>query len=301
MFTHQRKTTLLLALVFATVANAQFMTKSRPKYEWSVGVGTSTFFGDIGGANRDGKNLPGLTGTDLTMVKPAYSFSIKQNFKQRSAVKARLICTRAEGDDLNAKDLSRRKRNLRFVSPLIRLSFQYQYTVAKNLLKNVSRHTKLEYYIYAGLGATYFEPKTQYNGEWVKLRKLGTEGQGLIPGTRLYRPFTATIPVGGGLKLDLKSGLSFFGELTFNATNSDYIDDVHGKYYDSNSLLQNRGPVAAALSYRGSSETYPKSSSRGSIHSKDHYATLVIGVSMQLGRSRTAPKKLLDEDMDNSF
>lgn len=261
---------------------AQFSHRAEPKYEFQAAFGTTAFFGDIGGRSRNGVNIGALGGTDLSLVQPAYLLGIKRNYKSRWALRSNLMFSKLEGMDLNAVESWRIERNLSFSTPIIELNSMVEYSVV-NFLKRNRRGNILEYYVFGGVGATYFNPRTQYLGRWVNLRPLGTEGQGLIEGTSLYAPITMVFPVGGGLRFNYSRNVMIFGELTYHQTKSDYLDDVSGYYYDYGELSRERGELAANLSYRGKEEVYPAYTGRGNPRSDDGYLTLTLGISKRLG------------------
>ena len=277
-----------VAVLGVESVDAQILGYARPKYEGRLAWGTTAFFGDVGSAPREGLAIPGLDGTDLSMVQPAYLFGIKRNFKKKGAIRLNLLFTRVEGSDYHARSESVRERNLSFRTPVSEFSAMYEYTVV-NFLRKKSSTNVFEYYIFGGAGVTHFEPYAEYMGEWVKLRPLGTEGQGLIPGTKLYSSFTPVIPVGGGLRFNYRQNVMIFGELTYRQTSTDYMDDVSSNYYNYEELFNARGHASANLSYRGKSEGYPSGNQRGNPHSKDAYLTLTIGIVHQLGKGRIAP------------
>ncbi|MEO8734182.1 MAG: hypothetical protein ABI373_07615, partial [Flavobacteriales bacterium] len=53
----------------------------------------------------------------------------------------------------------------------------------------------LGFYLFAGVGAFHFNPQAQYKGNWVDLRPLGTEGQGLPGGPVEYSLTGVCIPM----------------------------------------------------------------------------------------------------------
>ncbi len=290
----------IVVMCCVTASSAQYYQQGRPELEWHAGWGTTAFFGDIGGTSRSGANISGLDGTDLSTVNPAYIVGLRKNFNPHVALRTSLLSSRVEGADYNAADPSRRIRNLSFNTSILEASVQLEYSLI-NFLKNSKKKSILEYYIFGGIGAVHFNPKTVYNNQWVELQPLGTEGQGLIEGTRLYNRVTGVFPVGGGLRFSLKHSVMIFGEVTYHQTTSDYLDDVSGFYYNYSALANERGEVAAALSYRGGAGEYPNNGGRGNPDSKDGYLTISLGISKALGKDNSGatpnyPDLYNDED-----
>ncbi len=70
------------------------------------------------------------------------------------------------------------------------------------------------------------------NGEWVDLKPLRTEGQGLIPGREEYKLTQLNIPMGIGVKYFLTETFHVSSEVLHRKTFTDYIDDVSTNYVD---------------------------------------------------------------------
>ena len=47
-----------------------------------------------------------------------------------------------------------------------------------------TKSSRVGFYLFAGVGGFYFDPKAQFQNTWVRLKPLGTEGQGLEGGAR---------------------------------------------------------------------------------------------------------------------
>jgi hypothetical protein len=86
--------------------------------------------------------------------------------------------------------------------------------------------------LFTGAGICYFNPEAQYNGSWVKLDPLNTEGQGLSGGAVETMPISMTIPFGIGLRMGISQMFRIGIEASYVKTFSDYIDDVSTTYYD---------------------------------------------------------------------
>jgi hypothetical protein len=95
-----------------------------------------------------------------------------------------------------------------------------------------------------------FNPKANYNGDWIALQPLGTEGQGLAGRPDKYKRVTVSFPIGVGAKylIDRQWSISF--ELSLRYTLSDYIDDVSTSYYIPSEIEAANGAIAADLSDR---------------------------------------------------
>ena len=101
-------------------------------------------------------------------------------------------------------------------------------------------------YLFSGLGITAYRPQGQYLGEWIDLRPLGTEGQGLAgSGTTIYGTRALSIPLGLGWRAHLGPWFTAQAEVQWTWIQSDYLDDVSGDYTDVAILREARGDAAA--------------------------------------------------------
>jgi hypothetical protein len=162
-----------------------------------------------------------------------------------------------KGSDAYTKEPVRFDRNLHFRSPVLNFSQRFELILFAN--EKFGRRYKIpglkgfrekneQFYLFSGVGVMMFNPQAQYNGEWYNLHELKTEGQGLPGGATPYKRITATIPMGFGMRMGISRYWRIGLEVSYIKTFSDYIDDVHGEYYDPAILLTQVGPVSAALS-----------------------------------------------------
>jgi hypothetical protein len=100
------------------------------------------------------------------------------------------------------------------------------------------RGLNMDLYVFAGFGGMYFNPKAEYQGTWVALQPIGTEGQGLDGQPAKYSRFTFTVPYGIGVGKSIDRYWSVNVEFTMRATFTDYIDDVSTVYYGRDNLRQ---------------------------------------------------------------
>ena len=99
-----------------------------------------------------------------------------------------------------------------------------------------------QYYLFGGIGATYFNPQAKYQDSWVSLRPLMTEGQ-----SKPYSPIALTIPAGFGFRVGIGAQWRIGLEASYNVVFSDYLDDVSGNYLPRDQFTD---PLALALSDR---------------------------------------------------
>ncbi len=249
------KLLLLTIFVFAlTIANAQAWRRSR--HEIQMGIGASNFLGDLGGSRGVGTH--GVKDYNFQSSRPTIMAGYKYMLTPAISLKASFITAYVSGDDALTKNFVRQNRNLSFRSGLWETAISVEmYPFTEHVRHNYrvsgtwgSKSITVSPYFVTGIGFTFFQPKAKYNGEWVKLQPLGTEGQGLAGRPDKYKRYTLAIPLGIGAKFLIDKHWSIGIEASLRYTFTDYIDDVSTSYYLPNEIEAAYGPVAAALSDR---------------------------------------------------
>ncbi len=255
-----------LTLFFVTTASfiglaqtSNFNTQrnwSFQKKEITLGLGGTNFLGDLGGANAVGTDYS-VKDWDFPSTSLGMSLGYRYRFHPYYATSFVVNFGRVRGSDAKTDEPIRNDRNLSFRSNVINISQRFEFIIlAKEKVGHKYRIAGLkgmpyknsQLYLFTGIGATYFNPKAQYDGTWYALRELHTEGQGLPGGPEEYKRITATIPIGMGMRMGIGKMWRLGLEFTYVKTFSDYIDDVHGTYYDPAILAQEYGAAAAYLS-----------------------------------------------------
>ena len=151
--------------------------------------------------------------------------------------------TKLSGDDLVGPYPD---RQLHFRTNLFELAL----TTQINLLRwEPSKYTAIEPYIFGGLAMYQFDPEAKYNGTWIRLQPLGTEGQGLVGFESPYELTQLAIPYGAGVKFELSRKISLSFEFGARKLFTDYLDDIGGTAISYEALSRGNGPVAAELSF----------------------------------------------------
>jgi hypothetical protein len=253
---------LVLNILFITQTFSQggFMSSNawkKQRNEIYIGVGASNFLGDLGGQDNIGKDFS-YADLELALTRPSLTLGYRYRALKFLALRADFNYMMVYGSDELTQEPIRNNRNLSFRSPIAEVSAMVELTSQITTMGNryhIKKTLKRRYkasnqYIYGfiGIGAFHFNPKALYNGAWVNLQPLSTEGQGLPGGPKPYRRVSVCIPFGLGYRLNISRKLTLGLEYNFRKTFTDYIDDVSGVYYDKNLLLQYKGPAAAALS-----------------------------------------------------
>jgi hypothetical protein len=229
---------------------------TKEKQEIIFGLGMSNFLGELGGKDRVGSDYSPAD-LELALTRPAAMVGYRYRFQKNFALRGELNYLRVWGDDKLTKEPFRNNRNLYFRSNIWEISANAEYAFLfdkggnkyhiKHTFKRRYKSAHIYSYVFAGIAAFWFNPKAEYNGKWMALQPLRTEGQGLRPGTKKYSRISVAIPLGFGVKMKLADQWSVGLEANYRVTFTDYIDDVSTTYYDNQALLANVGAASAAL------------------------------------------------------
>lgn len=264
--------------------------------EVRAGLGMSNTLSDLGGANHVGTHF--FRDYEIVMTRPCGYLGLRYYIPEsRWATTFNILYARVSGRDNLTKDPFRENRNLNFRSPVVELSLQMEYYFRKrqtgaryNIREVVGAKTvNMDWYVFAGFGGFWFNPKGQYNGTWYALQPMGTEGQGMVPTRNKYKRFSGCVPFGVGGKYGLDQNISIGFEIGFRYTFTDYLDDVSTTYVENKILLVNQGVLAANLA-NPSPEHIPGQTSpgeqRGDPRYKDAYMFFMFNVNYKLSDQR---------------
>lgn len=227
-------------LVFSFVL-LTILISSRAQWLWDygVGLGPSNYLGDIGGKEKTRRDFV----YDMKLAKTRFNAGAFVRYKWMPNVSLKLAFDfiRVEGDDKLTTNPARRYRNLNFRNNLYTLSFTGEWVFYEDPdLGNTYRYrNSFRSYLFAGFAAFYHDPKGFYQGQWIKLRPLQTEGVA-------YSPINFAIPTGLGFYFTFNRRHRIGFEATYWKTFTDYIDDISGNY----PAVPPRDNVAKAMSLR---------------------------------------------------
>lgn len=241
-------TFLFFSIAFLTFSqHTNFNTQrnwSLNKKEIIFGFGATQFTGDLGGRDQIGKDYS-LVDIDFPSTHIGGMIGYRYRFHPYWATTTSLNIGMLRGNDALTNEVIRESRNLHFKTMIFELHQRIECIVFANEKfgarynlpghKGFKNHNE-QIYLFTGVGINYFNPKAKYNGSWVALDPLNTEGQGMPEGAKETLPITATIPFGLGMRFGVGRMWRFGLEATYVKTFSDYIDDVHGNYYDPSAL-----------------------------------------------------------------
>lgn len=287
---------LLLSGCFSSKSYSQFFkteyySNNPIYYEVGAGLGAMNCITDLGGANGIKKYyLNEIRGKNFRFSGSIYAGVVYHNF-----ICARLQAARGQvqsaDNDITGKSIYadyKRNRNLSFKSNIteVALLFDFRPLILFDL---EPKKWVPEPYISAGLGWFSFKPKTEYNGRWVDLKPLHTEGEGFpeYPGVSDYKLSQVNIPLGIGIRYKLSSRFNIRLEYLHRILFTDYLDDAsHEKFIDPAVFDKHLSPAAAAdakaLYNRSINGRTPPT--RGIPKNNDTYMSLSLKLGVVFGR-----------------
>ena len=205
---------------------------------------------------------------------------------------------RISGSDENSSRSYANLRNLSFTSDIYEGSMLFIWNItgfdAKRLRQRFSP------YVFAGVSAFKFNPRAYFQGQWVELQPLGTEGQGTnaYPERDPYGLTQVGLPMGGGMRFALAEHWTLGIEIKFTKTWTDYLDDVSSTYVAQEILIAENGILSYNLSNRTGEylNTEPldwdETVQRGDPTDKDWFIMTGITVSRNLIRGPRGGKQV---------
>lgn len=287
--------------------------KKRPQYvpryplEMGFHLGSTQFLGDLGGG--EGLAQPFFFDTDWMGSRPSLGafarYSMGGNFSFRADMRYLYLAGNDQwaGSNFSAQRHGetagwfRYYRNLHFRSHVFEFALSteiapYNFKISGNLYSTV-KHNMLSPYFVIGTGLMVFNPQAHYDGQWVNLQPLRTEGQ-----AEAYSLAQFIIPVGFGVRWEHNHDWILSLEVNHRFTFTDYLDDVSGDYVDPQTFHDQmpveQAHLAASLARR-SQEQDPQErygyitapgEMRGNSTNNDSYYTIELRLAIYLKRSR---------------
>ncbi|HEV7351466.1 DUF6089 family protein [Telluribacter sp.] len=244
-----------LLLLTITTAQAQVRRGTFLPYSTvGLGVGTSSYYGDLAGYTTP------LSST-FELIRYHATGNYTRHFTPRFAARASFTWARIVGDDYTLNNsgakLGTQKfaRNLHFRNDLKEFAAIGIYKLVPDG-RTADRRPQLSPYVFAGLAAVAHNPMARTpeidGGRWVRLQPLGTEGQGNPGSDKPYSLVQLAIPLGFGVRYKLHPKWDVSAEVGFRLTTTDYLDDVSDRYADPNVL---KDDIARAMANRSAEPT----------------------------------------------
>lgn len=253
-------------------------------WDFGGGIGASNYLGDIGGKEKTRRDFI----YDMKLAKTRFNAGAFVRYKWRSDISLKLAFdfTRVEGDDKLTTNLARRYRNLNFRNNILSLSLMGEWFFYEDPdIGNTYRYlNSFRSYLFAGGSVFYHNPKGLYNGQWISLRPLQTEGVA-------YSPINFAIPMGLGFYFTFNKKHRIGFEATYWKTFTDYIDDISGNYPASPPkdnlarAMSLRTPELGLRAYQDNPSVYLSHNwgqKRGDKTHKDCFLTMTISYSYVL-------------------
>jgi hypothetical protein len=216
-------------------------------------------------------------------------------------------------------DITRGQRNLNFKSNIVEFSAIGEWNILG--FEETTRATPYTPFLFAGIGVFKFNPLTQfhympnlidaqgqavhnvqlaqYDGQWIELQTLGTEGQGTTKynDRKRYNLTQVSIPLGVGFKQQVDDYWAWGIEFGARKTFTDYLDDVSLDYVDDQIVGGANGYLSAALKDRSSEQIDPSTglpyerfymgNPRGSTKGSDWYMFLNVTITRKIIGGKT--------------
>ena len=201
------------------------------KWDFGGGIGAANYLGDIGGkTEKTRQNF--IKDLVPSQTHPAVTLFARKRLYPSISLKIHGSYGRISGYDSLSLNPGRFCRNLSFRNDLMELGLQGEFYIYQinDLGHGFKYRNDFKLYLFAGAAVLYHNPKAFIGGNWVALQPLGTEGQGVLPGTQKYGLFQATLPVGAGFYFTLDKVNRIGWELGWRSTFTDYLDDVSTTY-----------------------------------------------------------------------
>lgn len=237
---------------------------------FSQGFKTAAEFGFFGGGSYYIGDLN--PSKHFVYSKPAFGAIFRYNLTTRYSLRFTATYGSVYGNDADAEDPFMVQRNLSFTSDILELAFGVELDLFKYRINDM-KYPITPYFFYE---IAYFKmnPTGEMNGEDYSLQALGTEGQGTsLSDKNPYKLNQLSVPLGIGLKFNLRARLAVSFEYGIRKTFTDYLDDVSGRYVDPDLLAAYNGSLAADFSDRSINDNGLSNVgfNRGNSSNKDWY------------------------------
>jgi hypothetical protein len=237
---------------------------------FSQGFKTAAEFGFFGGGSYYIGDLN--PSKHFVYSKPAFGAIFRYNLTTRYSLRFTATYGNVYGSDADSDDPFMVQRNLSFKSDVLELAFGVELDLFKYRINDM-KYPITPYFFYE---IAYFKmnPTGEMNGEDYSLQALGTEGQGTsLNDKNPYKLNQLSVPLGIGLKFNLRARLAVSFEYGIRKTFTDFLDDVSGSYVDPDLLAAYNGSLAAEFSDRSINDNGLSNVgfNRGNSSNKDWY------------------------------
>ena len=233
-----------------------------------------------------------LNRTHMSQVDYALGAIFKKDFaNDRISLRFQLMYNSVKGSDYKTGLPAQVKRNLAFRSTVLEFGpvFEIDFFTFRPGQSNPEEASFGTPYFLLGVNYMKMNPKAQYNGEWLELQPLMTEGQ-----DKPYSLNQIVIPFGLGIKVNFSPNTVLAIEYGIRKTFTDYLDDVSGVYANPAELSSLSADLADRTNY---GELYQPEGingtsyglQRGNPTDKDWYSAFGLILTYEFRNKSTCP------------
>jgi hypothetical protein len=209
-------------------------------------------------------------GKHFSRSKPAFGAIVRYNLSTRASLRFTGTYGSVWGADAKSEDPTEVNRNLNFKSKLYEVAAGIEIDLFKYRINDM-KYPISPYFFYE-IAYLRMNPMTSHQGNDIALQSLGTEGQGTtLSDKKRYSLNQITMPIGIGVKMNLKERWAISIEYGVRKTFTDYMDDVSGNYVNTELLRAENGPLAGDLSNPSLDGVDRTGFNRGNSATKDWY------------------------------
>jgi len=267
---------IILFLFFLLQFSSSVLAQSR--FFFSAGAGIVYYNGDL----RDKRLLP-----PAKLFHLVGDLNLGYNIDRHLDLTLNYFRGKVDCADSLANENDNILRNQNFRSKINEVNLMLRFKLFR-----IDKRAAFNPYIMAGFGTLFFNPQGNYNGEWVDLHPLGTEGQYVLNSEENYpEPYklrTYTVPVGFGLLYSINQKWKIKAEFIQHFSFTDYLDDTSTKYPDSSELSATPSGYLATLFSSRRKDGFPDyRRSRGNSGANDNYVNISIGILYNPARKKS--------------
>ena len=281
---------LLLLLLCLGVSESHAQLWRFYRHEFSFGLGAANCLTDVGGGSGDGGYLKDM---NFVATRPGVQIGYRYRISPRISFRSSLSVMQVAGSDEYSQNEGRKNRNLNFKTNIYELGLQLEYYFIQEPLGKLNTlsakrrgHSGSEWGLYGlgGIAPFIYNPLGQAeNGGWYRLRPLRTEGQGLEGGPAEYKSVGLAFMLGAGAKYIINRQLNIGLEAAIRYTNTDYLDDVSGTYYDFSQTSEDVSSLTTQMADKRQSDKRGTSGGiRGNPENNDVYMAFFITLNYKL-------------------
>jgi hypothetical protein len=235
--------------------------------------------GDLGIMGGAGYYVGDLNpATPFRMPKAAFGVMYRYNINSRVGIRFHGIYGKVAGDD--AVSNVNPSRNLNFESKITEVGTQLEINFFDYFVG--SKYHRITPYLFGGINFFMFEPFGTVGGNFVALKPLKTEGEGIVPDRNPYNLYAISYPLGLGVKYSVSKLIGVGAEWGLRKTTTDYLDDVSSTYYFNADTLSAANAVKTEFLASDPGLTHQSGMQRGNSRDTDWYAFALVHVTVKI-------------------